>query len=425
MGRGSALVGLLLWIAPAPGDRVVVRVPLDGSGRLDAAELLGEPGGAKVPLRGLPGLVGRSLLSQLLGPGVAIEVRADEAVVTIDPSLMQHPDRPGLKARMKDFRKQTRFVPDPPESYGFHANSSYRPDDPARPTVCLIHGINSTGDSFRHLAAALERAGYGVVLYEYPYDQDLDRTADEFARDWRQFREDKGDHRAWSILTHSMGSVVGRSYVEGDAFGGDVDHLILIGPTNHGAAVARIQPILNLMHGLTEPGDKPLAAIAGDQGVLGVAAEDLTPGSDFLESLNRRPRRAGVSYHILAGNSGFLTRAKRAQVDARLRDARRSGGLMGSLSRFALSDAGPALDEITEGTGDGCVSVASTRLDGVGDHEIIAVNHVELIRGPLLYPDPGPIACLPFVLGRLPDPEPGARSGRLRGTTRTEPPRHR
>jgi hypothetical protein len=32
-----------------------------------------------------------------------------------------------------------------------------------------------------------------------------------------------------------------------------------------------------------------------------------------------------------------------------------------------------------------------------------------LIRGPLFYPDPGPVACMAFVLERL--PRPGAEAG--------------
>ncbi|MBV8270628.1 MAG: hypothetical protein JO252_30230, partial [Planctomycetaceae bacterium] len=45
-----------------------------------------------------------------------------------------------------------------------------------------------------------------------------------------------------------------------------------------------------------------------------------------------------------------------------------------------------------------CVSVARTRLEGVADHVTIHANHAELIRAPLLYPDPGPVACMPHVL---------------------------
>jgi hypothetical protein len=42
--------------------------------------------------------------------------------------------------------------------------------------------------------------------------------------------------------------------------------------------------------------------------------------------------------------------------------------------------------------------VERTRLAGVADHRTIHANHAELIRAPLLFPDPGPVASMPDVL---------------------------
>ena len=67
-------------------------------------------------------------------------------------------------------------------------------------------------------------------------------------------------------------------------------------------------------------------------------------------------------------------------------------------SQLAGREMAPLLDELTDGTGDGCVSIDRTRLPGVTDHVTIPANHAELIRAPLLYPDPGPVACMPYVL---------------------------
>ncbi len=117
-----------------------------------------------------------------------------------------------------------------------------------------------------------------------------------------------------------------------------------------------------------------------------------------------------MSYHILAGNVGFVTREARETIDRQIAASARASGLIGGLSRWAGDDLAAALDEMSSGTGDGCVSVASTRLDGVTDHQVLPCNHVELIRGPLLYPDPGPVTCLPWVVKRL---APGkAKAGR-------------
>ena len=78
---------------------------------------------------------------------------------------------------------------------------------------------------------------------------------------------------------------------------------------------------------------------------------------------------------------------------------RRRAGLLGGLVNLAAGGDLPAvLDVLTDGTGDGAVAVSSTMLDGAAEHVVLHVNHVELIRGPLFFPDPGPVACAPIVL---------------------------
>ena len=131
---------------------------------------------------------------------------------------------------------------------------------------------------------------------------------------------------------------------------------------------------------------------------MGQAAQDMLPGSAVLTKLNRRPRRRGVAYHIVAGDVGFLTRDGRAQIEGRVALVNRNAGIFGRLTQAATSDLPELLDELTDGTGDGCVAVERTRLEGVTDHVILHANHAELIRAPLLFPDPGPVACMPEVL---------------------------
>ena len=76
----------------------------------------------------------------------------------------------------------------------------------------------------------------------------------------------------------------------------------------------------------------------------------------------------------------------------------RNAGIFGKLTQAATTDLPELLDELTDGTGDGCVAVERTRLPGVTDHVILHANHAELIRAPLLFSDPGPVACMPEVL---------------------------
>jgi pimeloyl-ACP methyl ester carboxylesterase len=416
--------GMILCVAllGMGGDaKAEVRLPVGESGQVDATRLvaswaeklglelgpLGEP--VRLPVQGLAGALSRTLLAETLGPDFAIEVGPRELVVSLDPAAMTPERLPALRARVRELAEKVRDGSASRARYGMTAFASYRPNDPSRPTVCLVHGINSSAGGFVHMIGPLEQAGLGVVAYEFPFNQDLDATAPAFGRDWAAFRKDAGETRPWAILAHSMGALIARHYVEGPGYVGDVSDLVLIAPPNRGSAVAKAQSLLQLIQGAQGVKGRKAGTLAHLSDGLGAAADDLSPGSAFLKAINARPRREGVRYHILAGDAGFLSSSARARLDAQLGVAARSGGLLGGLTRLAAGDVSAQLDELTDGLGDGCVSVASTRLAGVADHETIHANHVELIRGPLLYPDPGPVACMPFVLKRLAALKPAGR----------------
>ncbi len=221
-----------------------------------------------------------------------------------------------------------------------------------------------------------------------------------FARDWAAFRRQKGDNLPWAIVAHSMGALLARSLVEDDAsWGHDVSSLILIAPVNQGSNLAKVQTVLQLMNGLQSIKEKKTSrAMMHLSDGLGQAAQDMLPGSAFLANLNRRARRNGLPYHIIAGDSGFLTREARGQIEARVNALNRSSGLFGRLTQAATTDLPEILDELTDGTGDGGVAVKRTRLEGVAEPVILHANHAELIRAPLLFADPGPVACMPDLL---------------------------
>jgi pimeloyl-ACP methyl ester carboxylesterase len=260
------------------------------------------------------------------------------------------------------------------------------------------------------MTGSLEDAGFGVVVYDYPFNRDLDETCEQFRRDWLEFRRAAGETRPWALVGHSMGALVARSYIEDPRSDGrDVSTLIMIAPVNQGASLAKVQTLYQLLSGIQAIGGRkasdPLAHL-GDG--LGKSAEDILPGSAFLTALNRRPRRAGVAYHILAGDVGVLSPSARRQVEAQVETWKRQGGILGGMmARLAGGDdlAG-RLDELSDGLGDGCVSVARTRLEGVTDQVVIHANHAELIRAPLLFRDPGPVACMPYLLRWLKAPTP-------------------
>ncbi len=420
IGRAGALGGarMKLWTlaclailsaASTNQDRpITVRIPLGSGSEVDVFEIVSRLAGAShlpidrpttplsLPLEGRAASLTMTLLGDTLGPDATIEVKAGELTITLAPRLFEPDRKAAWEQRIRDLSARATREVERRGHYGFHARASYRPNDPGRPTVCLIHGLNSTSGVFRHMFEPLEASGYGIVTYDFPYNRDLDETSAAFRRDWLEFQTKSGDSRPWSIVAHSMGSLLARSYVEDDtAYAKDVTTLIMIAPPNHGSSLAKAQTLLQMVQSLqamqgtrrTDP-----LALLGDG--LGLAADDMTPGSPYLNALNARPRREGMRYHILAGDLGYLNAEARRQVEARLNGR----GLLGGVGRLLTAGVSASLDEITDGLGDGCVSVASTKLAGVGDHRTLHANHLELIRAPLLFPDPGPVASMPDLL---------------------------
>ncbi len=405
------VLGALAGLAP-PADPIEVRIPYGETREIDVADLVealakatkvnvARPGGSlTVPVVGVGGNLSRKALGDLLGPEASLTIRDNALVVTVPRDQLDPAKRAEWEQRLRRLADHVEIERLRRSHYGLHARKSYEPDNPARPTICLVHGLNSSSEGFVHLIPPLEAAGFGIVVYDYPYNRNLEESSQQFLRDWSDFRRISGDKRRWAIVAHSMGALLARSYVEDpEAFAGDVSSLILIAPVNHGSTLAKAQTFLQLLHGVQAvEGKKSAAALSHLGDGLGEAAEDLTPGSTFLKALNRRPRREGVAYHILAGDVGIVTQDVRRKLETQIASMRRGAGLLGGLTRLAAADLETRLDEVSNGTGDGCVSVASTRLEGVADHVTIHANHAELIRAPLLFHDPGPVVCMPFLL---------------------------
>ena len=196
-----------------------------------------------------------------------------------------------------------------------------------------------------------------------------------------------------------------RSYVEGEGRAEhDVSSMILIAPVNQGSCGPDSAPLPDDFQPVRDQqqADQPGAGELSDG--IGQAADDLLPGSAFLSRLNGGTRPPDVPYHILAGDVGVIPRECRQQAQAQLDVASRNSGLLSVFSRVANRELSSLLDELTDGSGDGCVAVDRTRLPGVPDHVTIRANHAELIRAPMFYPDdgPGPLLCRTCFTGSRP-----------------------
>jgi pimeloyl-ACP methyl ester carboxylesterase len=389
-----------------------VEVPIGESGDVQVAEIVARLARASgVPIdqpaanltlstKGISRALTRALLAEALGPEVEIAFRPGAMVLNIDDRLLAPARQAEWIGRLRDLADRAAEAAKRRENYGMRALASYRPNDPSRPTICLVHGLNSSSGGYVHVIPWLEEAGYGIVIYDYPYNRPIEESCTGFARDWAAFRKKSGDKLPWAIFSHSMGALLARSLVEDDAtWAGDVSSLIMIAPVNQGSHLARVQTVMQVMNGLKSINEKKTSrAMMHLSDGMGQAAQDMLPGSAVLTKLNRRQRRQGVAYHIVAGDVGFMNRDGRAQIEGRLALVDRNAGIFGRLTQAATSDLPDLLDELTDGTGDGCVAIERTRLEGVTDHVILHANHAELIRAPLLFSDPGPVACMPEVL---------------------------
>jgi pimeloyl-ACP methyl ester carboxylesterase len=360
----------------------------------------------RLPVVGIDGKLTKTLLRETLGEAVDFHVdnRSGSIVIDLGADALGLDRKAkiaaGIRSLAERARRERKAIE---ERFGMRARPSFHPNDPDRPTICLIHGLNSTSNVFVHMIKPLEAAGFGIVLYDYPYNHDLDETVQSFRRDWLAFRQKTGERSAWSVVAHSMGGLLIRSYIEDSARlrPRDVDDVVLIAPPNRGSAIAKAQTILHYLDKVKAVNGLRRDVLFQLSETLGAAAVDLTPGSRFLTRLNSRRRAADVDYHILAGDSGFVSIDSRRKIESRIETLAQSPGILRVLTLVATNEVRAWLDVVTETYGDGCVSLESAKLEGVDDFVVLHANHVELIRAPLFFPDPGPVVSLPYILKRL------------------------
>jgi hypothetical protein len=180
-----------------------------------------------------------------------------------------------------------------------------------------------------------------------------------------------------------MGALVARAYVEGPAYAGGVDHLILLAPPNHGSPMARYRFLLELQEHASlarqDPDWRPSWIVTDG---LGEAGSDLKPRSRFLQALNSLPRREGVKYTIIAGNqSPAYPMASRALTSTSRLIPPKLRTLPGVRQAYASAQRTAARLAHQTGRSDGPVPLKSTRLDGVTDYVTVPADHCGLQTG--------------------------------------------
>jgi pimeloyl-ACP methyl ester carboxylesterase len=270
--------------------------------------------------------------------------------------------------------------------------------EPNRPLVVLVHGLDADRNDCVPIGELIRQSGWQVAYFSYPGDQPIDDSAALLARSMQDLRERFPQMRV-DFVTHSMGGLIARDYVEGPGYAGGVDRLIMIAPPNHGSSWARLRSALSVQKNLDlrrDDADWRWSWLVTEG--MGEAGSDLLPGSEFLTQLNARPRRSGVNYTIVAGNHSAVARVEADWIES-------LGSCVPTFARTwwglrycyrGLHDSAERMRTAAADT-DGVVLVENVTIDGVKDFVILPADHRSLFL-----PEGGQApAALPVVIDRL------------------------
>jgi pimeloyl-ACP methyl ester carboxylesterase len=257
--------------------------------------------------------------------------------------------------------------------WGLLLPQNFKPD---RPLIVFVHGLDVDRNYCFPMGELATQAGWQVGYFGYPGDQPIDDSASLFARSIHDLQTRYPKTRI-DIVAHSMGGLVARGYVEGPDYTIGVERLILIAPPNAGSGWARARTALSIQENYylrqCEPQWRWTWLITEG---MGEAGSDLLPGSEFLNQLNARPRRASVKYTIIAGSHSPVSNVEAYCIECIqccIPSFARSWWGVGSCYR-GLESKSQRLRAET-GDSDGVVTQESARIDGVKDFVILPADH--------------------------------------------------
>lgn len=194
--------------------------------------------------------------------------------------------------------------------------------------VVLLHGLARTSSSMSELGNALNEDGYSVALVDYPSRTHTIEILSKLAVDTGVESCLKNGNTRLYFVTHSLGGILVRAYLDNDAIPG-LERIVMLAPPNHGSAV--------------------VDSVKGVPGVVWLN------GPAFLE--------LGTDEQSVPLSLGKI------KTDTAVIAGTRSINLL--LSNFL------------ENPDDGKVSVESARLDGMCAMLVIAVSHPFIMKDEL------------------------------------------
>ena len=182
-----------------------------------------------------------------------------------------------------------------------------------RHVAVLLHGLMRTHRAMRPLGRSLERTGYDHVI-RMSYASTRHSIGDQAAA-LRELLEDLGPNTEFSFVGHSMGNIVIRHCIgdlqrDGDPAGllTRCRAMVMLGPPNHGAAIARLLAPTRLYGLITGPGGMELGP--GWRAFVQHLAVPPFPFAIVIGDVSDRPLRNP----LLNGGNDFIVTADEAQL---------------------------------------------------------------------------------------------------------------
>ncbi len=252
-----------------------------------------------------------------------------------------------------------------------------------RPLVICIHGLKSHPGIFDPMREYLGERGYATAAVAYDDQQAIADSAKQVSEVVDQavaaaVAKHGIDPPEITIIGHSMGGLVGREWTENDAITSSaITQLITIATPHRGSALASLPALSDLV----TRGDfnlKDVVAVIMHE-PSSDSMRDLIPESDFLKTLNARPRRAHVRYTTIVGTGSPVNSIAATRFGNLLQKFDRRSEVF-HLFRPRIEPLLGDLDEIRQGKGDGVVAVKNATIEGVDDVVRFKLSHIELVR---------------------------------------------